>query len=154
MRDLVLGIGSPFADDQIGWLIAEQLARMPKLQERLANGRLQVLSADRPGLNLLHYLNTDFQRIILIDMVKARAKLGALYRLKAAEIMVFKGMLSTHSLGVAKALALADALALDISRVVMWGIVGTNHRPEQKLHLQVLATVAGVCDEIAELVLS
>ena len=70
MTILVLGIGSPFADDQAGWLVADQLSHVKELQDKIQAGELIIDAEDRPGLNLLDWLGRDYEHIHLVDMVK------------------------------------------------------------------------------------
>ncbi|ASG67001.1 hypothetical protein CDV26_00120 [Francisella halioticida] len=120
-RTLILGIGSPFADDQFGWFVADKLSGIVK-EKNIQN--IIVESADRPGLNLLTYLNSDYNKVILIDAVYAKVAPGTEFYFKAKDILSFNGFLSSHSLGVAQSLALADAIGMDISNVEFYGVEG------------------------------
>jgi hydrogenase maturation protease len=116
-KTLVLGIGSPFADDQFGWFVADKV-------EQLTSDRSDIVvdSADRPGMNLLSYLNEGYSKIFLIDAVYAKQKPGTFYHLNADKIIGFDGFLSSHSIGVSPSLALAQALKIDISNVEFIGV--------------------------------
>jgi hydrogenase maturation protease len=118
---LILGIGSPFADDQFGWFVADKLTEMIK-EKNIQN--VTVESADRPGLNLLTYLDSNYERIILIDAVYAKVTPGTEFYFKAKDILSFSGFISSHSVGVAPSLALADAIGMDISNVEFYGVEG------------------------------
>lgn len=146
---LVLGIGSPFADDTAGWLVADQLVELDKLQKYIGDKQLVILAENRPGLNLLDYLNQDYDHIILVDMVKTNLlETGNLYTLKAQEIIGFSGMLSSHNLGVSPSLALAEALGIKIEHVTFWGIEGERYKPEESISETMLTAV----DKASELV--
>lgn len=114
---LILGIGSPFADDQFGWLVTDQLE-----QELEHCDNLVIESVDRPGLNLLNYLNKDYEKIILVDAVYAKTEPGKIYHFKAEQILSFDGFLSSHSIGVAPSLALAQALSMNINNIEFLGV--------------------------------
>lgn len=116
-KTLILGIGSPFSDDQFGWKVSDLLA-----EQGYAGEYLDIESADRPGLNLLVWLDKDYDRIILIDAVNAQVEAGSFFHLQAVDIIDFQGMLSSHSIGVAPSLALAQALGKDITRVEFFGV--------------------------------
>ena len=118
---LILGIGSPFADDQLGWLVADKLAEIVN-SKNIDN--IIVESVDRPGLNLLNYLDSNYNQILLIDAVYAKSKPGTIYHLKASQILSFDGFLSSHSIGVSPSLALANALNMDISNIEFYGAEG------------------------------
>lgn len=120
-KTLILGIGSPFADDQFGWFVADKLAEIVK-EKNIQN--IIVESADRPGLNLLTYLDSNYEKVILIDAVYAKVTPGTEFYFKAKDILSFSGFLSSHSVGVAPSLALADAIGMDISNVEFYGVEG------------------------------
>lgn len=122
-KTLVLGIGSPFGDDQFGWLVAEQIKEMLKSNQ---SSHIDVEIADRPGLNLLRFLEKDYTQIILIDAVNAGVVPGMQFTLQSHEILEFSGFLSSHNIGVAPSLALANALNMPIDHVLFYGVQGEH----------------------------
>ena len=120
-KTLILGIGSPFADDQFGWFVADKLAEIVR-EKNIQN--ITVKSADRPGLNLLTFLDSGYDKIILIDAVYAKVTPGPEFYFKAKDILSFGGFLSSHRVGVAPSLALADAIGMDISNIEFYGVEG------------------------------
>lgn len=142
MSILVLGIGSPFADDQAGWLVADKLKSVDQLQFKMKIGELVIESENRPGLNLLDWLQRGYQKIYLVDMVKTNlAKTGNLYELQAKEIIGFSGMLSSHNLGVSPSLALAEVLDYNISNIVFIGIEGERYQVGEEISSTMLSAV-------------
>lgn len=142
MSILVLGIGSPFADDQAGWLVADKLKSVDQLQFKMEIGELVIESENRPGLNLLDWLQRGYQKIYLVDMVKTNlAKTGNLYELQAKEIIGFSGMLSSHNLGVSPSLALAEVLDYNISNIVFIGIEGERYQVGDEISSTMLSAV-------------
>lgn len=116
-KTLILGIGSPFADDQFGWKVSDYL-----IEQGYAQNGVDIDSADRPGLNLLVWLDKDYDKIILVDAVNAKVEAGTYFHLQAIDIIEFPGMLSSHSIGVAPSLALAQALGKNITHVEFFGV--------------------------------
>ncbi|WP_235826797.1 hydrogenase maturation protease [Facilibium subflavum] len=116
MKTLVLGIGSPFADDQFGWKVAEEL------QNSVKDENIQVKIVDRPGLNLLRFIEQDFQKVMLVDAVNAKAPIGQHFTLSAGDIIDFHGFFSSHSIGIAPSLALAQALNYPINHIKFYGV--------------------------------
>lgn len=154
MKILVLGIGSPFADDTAGWLVADQLSASKKLQDLIISGVLQIESEDRPGLNLLYWLEQEFSKIILVDMVKTNlSETGNIYTLHASEIIGFSGMLSSHNLGVSPSLALAEALGIKISHVTFWGIEGERYKPHEVISDTMLIATHKVAKMLEDILL-
>jgi hydrogenase maturation protease len=151
MTILVLGIGSPFADDQAGWLVADQLSHVEGLQGKIQSGELIIVADDRPGLNLLDWLGRDYEHIHLVDMVKTNlAETGNTYILQAKEIIGFSGMLSSHNLGVSPSLALAEVLGIKISHVTFWGIEGERYQPHEEISPEMLLAIAKVTGQIQD----
>lgn len=154
MRLLVLGIGSPFADDQAGWFVADQLSHLESLHPYLDNGSLRIEAENRPGLNLLDYLQQGYENVILVDMVKTNLlETGNIYKLHAKEIIGFSGMLSSHNLGVSPSIALAEVLGIDISNISFWGIEGERYLPEQEISQKMLDAVNVVATDLQTQVL-
>ncbi|APC96710.1 hydrogenase maturation protease [Francisella frigiditurris] len=145
-RVLILGIGSPFADDQFGWLVADQL-----VQELESCNDLVIESVDRPGLNLLNYLNNDYERILLVDAVYAKTKPGTFYHFKAEQILSFDGFLSSHSIGVAPSLALAQALSMNINNVEFFGVeIERIHQKDEEISEVVKEAIPSMATLIKE----
>lgn len=113
---LILGIGSPFSDDQFGFKVAEYL------KKAITNPSVEIQIADRPGLNLLNYLELPYQKIILIDAVNANQTAGRCFYFKASEITQFNGFLSSHNLGIAYALSLFEALGNSLDNIYFYGV--------------------------------
>ena len=117
---LVLGIGSPFGDDQLGWKVIELLEQSQALN-RLMPKRLQLACCDRPGMQLLELMHSA-QTVFLIDAVKTEEALGTLYCIQKEDIETFGTTLSTHGLGLAEALKVGVALQVLPQTMVLYGI--------------------------------
>lgn len=154
MKVLVLGIGSPFADDQAGWRVSDQLSHLESLKEYLASGKLHIESENRPGLDLLIWLQQDYEHIILVDMVKTNLlETGNIYVLQAKEIIGFSGMLSSHNLGVSPSLALAEVLGIKIDNIIFYGIEGERYKPEEVMSQAMSDAVAKVTIQVEQHIL-
>lgn len=116
----VLGVGSPFGDDQLGWEVVKLLHQRPTLQAFLPN-QLQLMYCDRPGIHLLELMR-DAQTVFLIDAVKTGAEIGTLHCFKNDEISASTTSLSTHGLGVAEAMKIGKTLHLLPPTVILYGV--------------------------------
>ncbi|KTC86555.1 hydrogenase maturation protease [Legionella brunensis] len=116
----VLGIGSPFGDDSLGWEVIKLLRQQDPLQQ-YSNKRLQLLCCDRPGLHLLELMR-DVKTIFLIDAVKINGEVGALHYLKNEEIEVISPVQSTHELGVGYVMKIGNVLNSLPQEIVFYGI--------------------------------
>jgi hydrogenase maturation protease len=115
----VVGLGSPFGDDQVGWRVVEALRQAISGTE--IEGGCSLAACDRPGPGLLSLME-GAQAVWLVDAVLAGGKPGSIYRLDAREAARVEGSWSGHGLGVASALALGWALGGLPEQVVIYGI--------------------------------
>lgn len=112
----VLGIGSPFGDDQVGWKIAEALKQQDGLPSTVI-----IESHDRPGARLIDFMG-NAELVFLIDAVQTGQEIGTVHRFENNEIDEIKNMISTHDMGIAQALQLGRALDVLPEQVVLYGV--------------------------------
>lgn len=136
----VLGIGSPFGDDCLGWQTIKLLQQRPALDKFLPLA-LQMQECDRPGMRLLEFMR-DTPTVILIDAVNSGRTLGTTYRLENLAILKFKPALSSHAIGVAEVLQIGLALQQLPEQLIFFGMeVSPDHKGQ---HLSA-AVVQGLC---------
>ena len=111
----IIGIGSPVAGDDLGW------AAIAALEEAGLNRCVDLLSLDRPGPALLHYLQGR-SRVILIDAMQAGLEPGSVRALSPEELIASAHPPSSHDLGLAETLALARALGCMPARLYVIGV--------------------------------
>ena len=117
----VIGIGSPFADDQVGWLLIDRLRQAEKLQPYL-NSQLELLAIDRPGAGLLSQLAGQ-KNVIIIDAVVTGADLGQLHCWSDPVVLESCcSSLSSHGFGLAQALMLGRQLGGLPEQMLILGI--------------------------------
>ena len=116
----IIGIGSPFGDDQIGWEAVEAI-RASGLLGRFPQGLVSVQTCDRPASGLL-MLMEGAAHVILIDAMRSGAVPGTIRRLQDEEIEMEAGLLSSHGFGVAESLALGRTLGMLPARLVLYGV--------------------------------
>jgi hydrogenase maturation protease len=134
----IIGIGSPFGDDRLGWVAADMLQCSPAMAS--ASGRITVLTLDRPDAMLMNgWQGAD--RVILIDAVRSGAVPGCLHRFEAGDIPVGGDTASSHGFGVSAALALARALGEMPGRVCLYGIEMDPHNAGASLSPPVQAAL-------------
>lgn len=117
----VLGIGSPFGDDQLAWKVLDLLQQNPHLQKYIPQP-IFIEKLDRPGLHLLNLIQ-ETRTVFLIDAVKTNTVPGTMHRLKNQEIESFNSqLLSSHGIGVGEALRLGRALNNLPQDIILYGI--------------------------------
>ncbi|HJW26181.1 MAG TPA: hydrogenase maturation protease [Rhodocyclaceae bacterium] len=112
-RGRIIGLGSPFGDDRIGWAAAAALAPLCPGAE--------IILLDRPGAGLVHAL-AGTVAVLLVDGVRSGASPGTLHRLALADLLETADSPSSHHFGVADALGLAAALGQLPASLVLAGI--------------------------------
>lgn len=122
-KTAIIGIGSPFGEDIAGWEAVDMLAEADWVQEKLQAGHMTLLKLDRPGMCLLDYLR-GYDHVILIDAIISRKHSpGMILKLKREELAALETPSSTHSFGVAEALAMGETLGELPERLEIWGVV-------------------------------
>lgn len=113
----ILGIGSPWGDDQAGWLTIDAL-----LAHGVRPGDGLVLEKlDRPGTRLIPLLE-NAAWVILIDAMQSDEQPGRIRRFSLQDWPGYHQGLSSHGIGVLDALSLAQAMACLPARLDLYGI--------------------------------
>lgn len=122
----IIGIGSPFGDDQLGWEVVKLLEKCLNLVPFIPS-QLQLICCDRPGMYLLELMR-GANTVFLIDAVVTGAVYGTLHRFENQEIEAISSPLSSHALGVAYAIKMGRALDELPLKVILYGIeIGDIH---------------------------
>lgn len=116
----VLGIGSPFGDDQIGWEVVRLLQQKNSLQA-FEDGSLELLISDRPGLRLLELMQ-DASLVYLIDAMQTGLEPGMVHRFHQEELLQLPRGLSSHALGISESLEIGSVLGLLPETIILYGI--------------------------------
>ncbi|KTD14105.1 hydrogenase maturation protease [Legionella israelensis] len=151
MNDIrVLGIGSPFGDDQVGWHVVNLL----KQQIGPDSGQLLITACDRPGTRILELMRSA-DKVFLIDAVMTGAPAGTLHYLKNEEIISFTNGLSTHGIGIIDAIEIGKALNELPKQIILYGIeienVSKDFKLSKTLRRSIEETVDGLVKEIHDL---
>lgn len=118
VKKRILGVGSACGDDCAGWLIVRALRAQRK--EAPASD-WECCELDRPGLALLNWLEGAAE-VIIVDAMLSGAPLGQWRELALADLGSLYQPSSTHALGVAQALQVANALSALPPRLRVFGV--------------------------------
>ena len=143
----IIGIGSPFGDDRLGWDVVDAL-EASGLLSGFAPAWVSANRCDRPGSALLA-LTQGAEAIILIDAMRTGRAPGTICRLAIHELQAAAGVVSSHGLGVAESLALGQALELLPPTVAIYGIEAQQTAPESGVSLRASAAVPTLLQAIA-----
>ena len=146
MKAVVVGIGSCFGDDAVGPAVARALAAGPALPLPA-----RVVALERADLALLEALR-GVELAVIVDALEADAAPGRVRRLRREELEAQRRPTSSHALGVAGVLALAEALGVLPRCIEIIGIELAECRDlDGGLSAQVSRAVPAACDLIREL---
>ncbi|MGB5570350.1 MAG: hydrogenase maturation protease [Sedimenticolaceae bacterium] len=109
----IIGIGSPFGDDRVGWRVVELL------RDRLP-AEVDLVALDRPGAALINWME-GVHWLILIDALSSGAAPGSLIRIDPGNLE-HESRLSSHDLALSGTLRLAKSLGCLPSRIDIYGI--------------------------------
>lgn len=119
-RIIVVGVGSPFGDDSLGWDVVRQLRLHPKIQQ-LPSQDVVIQCADRPGIDLLNIINQT-NTAVIIDAAVSEFPPGTITRLEKNDINTLLKSTSSHDFGVLETIALGKALNHLPEQIVILGI--------------------------------
>jgi hydrogenase maturation protease len=135
----VLGLGSPFGDDRIGWVAAEAAGR--------ADRGLDVRLCAHAG-ELLCALLAPVDRIIVVDGVRSGAAPGTWRRVSPETLEKRGAALSSHSTDVAHALAMVEALGATHAPVTLFAVEVDKTGPLDAMTPALAAAVPQVVEAI------
>jgi hydrogenase maturation protease len=104
----MVGVGSPFGDDRVGWEVVEALEAQSWWRE-LAGRRVNAHLCDRPGAALAGLLQGAGWAIIVDAAHLPDTPPGTIRWLQPDQLSLLRAP-SSHGFGVAEALALANEL--------------------------------------------
>lgn len=125
IRTIVVGLGSPHGDDQIGWRVAEEI-------EGRLTPEVDVRCLTVP-IDLTHALD-GYQKAILIDACRPRGDSPRITRWQwpSPEIALIRAS-GTHAFGLPETLAMMERLGSLPGDVIIWGIAGEDFAPGTEL---------------------
>lgn len=135
----VLGIGSPFGDDQVGWKIADALKMQISMHANI-DPFVIIENHDRPGVRLIE-LMSEASTVFIIDAIKSKSEIGTIHRFKNNDIFELENRLSTHNMGVSEALLLGSALHALPDNIILYGIEIDSTAPGATLSQRVESAI-------------
>jgi hydrogenase maturation protease len=115
----IIGIGSPFGADQVGWQLTDILKKDHSLQT-LTNGQIRFVICEHPPLVLLDYI-ADAAYVILIDAIEGGQR-GNIVHVTQHQLLDIDAVFSTHDLGVKEVLLLGHQLDALPRHVELYGV--------------------------------
>lgn len=139
MKRLIVGIGSPHGDDQVGWRIAERLPSIvsPQTTCRKVSTPIDILA-----------LVDGVDQLVIIDSLNTNDE--TLVRrwnwpLESLGDVSWRG---THDWGVIATLQLGEQLKLLPNSIELWGISGLEYQPGAPLSAKLSSSFENIVTEI------
>lgn len=126
MSDIrVIGIGSPFGNDNIGWRVIEYM-RQHRSVEQLPDS-IALIDSDRPGVNLISQF-AGAKCVVLVDAILTADQHGEVIQLDREQLMDSHQGISSHDLDTAAAITLAATLHIlpDTLYIIGLGVDNTQ----------------------------
>jgi hydrogenase maturation protease len=150
---LFVGVGSPHGDDQIGWHVADALAKIECLSERVT-----IRKAIIP-LDLVDWLEGG-EFLGVCDAAESSSTVGTLLRWewdngqkhslsKRLPALVKLRSQGTHDFHLPNVLELAARLNRLPSRIVVWTVSAKHFEPNATLSEMLRTRVDSFCNQIA-----
>lgn len=141
-RTLVVGIGSPHGDDQVGWIVVRELATV------MAD-EIEVRTLRQPA-ELLDGLH-DVDHLVVCDACRTGGAAGDLFRWTwPTPSIVIPERSGSHDLTLPFVLALARRLGKLPERVTVWGVELGSDSPTAPLSTAVQNATPGIVRTIAD----
>jgi hydrogenase maturation protease len=139
---VVIGIGSSHGDDQLGWHAVQMLRRHP----RFAHRAVEVQETTR----LIDHL-TGCDYLVVVDASSSGMSPGTITRLPWPDMRIeLQQGNSTHGVGVADALRLAEQLGVLPERVVVFAVEGENYEPVGELSVAVCQALPALVEQVID----
>ena len=145
VNTIIIGIGSPYGADQLGWQVVDQLKSQ---QVVLSKRNIRLETCDRPGTLLLDYLK-GVHKAILIDAIEGGTS-GNLLTLNKQQLLHQNTLHSSHQFGVAETIALGEQLNLLPEELVMYGVETGDSPPQKLISMEVINSIANSVIEATE----
>lgn len=139
-RTLLVGLGSPHGDDQIGWIVT-----------RLVATQIEGLDAMQLATPIdLVNMNDDLDRLVVVDACRGTGDLTAAHRWvwPTREISLVQSA-GTHSIGLPEVLQMAQQLGVLPAEVIVWGIEGRRFSPGSDLSSDLAVLIDDYVRQIA-----
>ncbi len=131
--DLLVGLGSPHGDDQVGWRLVQLVCQHPSLA-------VQARALSDP-VDLLEQLQ-GIQRLVIVDACKSGEKPGVITRWNGLDVrLASEKLASSHRIGLKDTLLLAQALGRLPEYVVVYGVEALRCEPQHEISSAVLAAL-------------
>ena len=152
-RVRIIGIGSPWGDDRIGWDVIAAL-EAGGLSGRYPSGLVEACRCEQPG-ELLALL-CDVEVAVLVDALQSGARPGTVWKLDPDALATARGLVSSHGFSVAECIALGRVLAILPPILLVYGVeagpAAPGTAPDPAVHAAIPGLLATIADELGRII--
>lgn len=118
MKTLIVGIGSPFGDDQVGWLVIDKLEK-----EFSGSDSISLFKSKGNGTDWFSEIN-DHQLLIFIDAVMSGKEIGEISEIDINDSTSIPAIPqnTTHSISLADSILMAKNIGMLDIPVRVFGV--------------------------------
>jgi len=143
MNVLIVGFGSYQADDQVGWMVLDQLQELDTIPSGVS-----FLKINGNAMAWLSQINSDTQ-LIFVDAVRSEKSAGFIHCMElSADMPLPQSAFSSHGLGLVESLKLAYSLDLLDAPIVFYGVESDEDNPLVSISQSVLEAIPDVLKQI------
>lgn len=124
-RTAIIGIGSPNKNDDIGWLMIDQLLKNKSFVSLQQKG-LNLLKLDRPGVSLANHIK-DYKHVLIIDAMNPAQSNQSFVCIDVKQLQAGPSLFSSHETGVAESLTLLKSTQQLPEQLIIFGIACINN---------------------------
>ena len=141
--DVIIGVGSPNGDDQIGWRLIDFLRK--SFAQPGTRRVVKLLSVNDP-VDILDHLN-GVSRAVVVDACRSARTPGTFTRLDWRDPRIQEEVSqSSHRISLADTLELSRLLGRLPSQVILYVVDGAQWEPQSVISPQVAAVVPRLAD--------
>jgi len=119
-RTIIIGIGSPHENDDIGWRMIDRLSQDKSIALHKKKG-LHLLKLDRPGAGLAATI-AAYDHVIMVDAIRPDETTPSFICIEAGQLISESSQVSSHKAGLSESITLLKSLHMLPKQLVIIGI--------------------------------
>ncbi len=144
----IIGVGSAFGADQVGWLVIDAL-QQKAVSKAMSAAAIHLLKYDRPDFSVLSSIQSADYLFIIDAVVTGNKPTGSIMEFNLAEFTQVKKHVSTHGFNIAEILAMGGVLSSLPENIICYGVEILPDNKFARLSSQILQAVPYLVEKIA-----